>query len=133
MSAVLADTHSILWFLFEPGNLTPAADAALTAAFRSGARIFVSTISPVEVRYLVEKGRLPAHYLDDLLAVIADPLTPIADRDVDMAVARATEHIPRGIVPELPDRIIAATALVHSLPLVTADTRLRAAPIPTIW
>src|SRR5882724_8487033 len=106
MRAVLADTHSILWFLFEPAKLTPAADTALTSAFRSGAGIFVSTITPVEVRYLVEKGRLPMNYLDDLLAAIANPQTPIDAQDVDMAVALATEHIPRRIVPELLDRII---------------------------
>jgi predicted nucleic acid-binding protein len=52
---------------------------------------------------------------------------------VTVEVARATEHIPRSIVPDLPDRIIAATALVLGLPLVTADRQIRAAPIPTIW
>jgi len=37
------------------------------------------------------------------------------------------------MVPDLPDRIIAATALSHNLPLVTADHKIRASRIPTIW
>jgi PIN domain nuclease of toxin-antitoxin system len=133
VSAVLADTHSIIWHLFDPGKLSAAADAAFNGAIRLGGVIYVSAISPIEVRYLVEKSKLPPAYLADLLAVIDNPVTAIRALTVDMAVARATEHVPRSVVPDLPDRIIAATALVHGLPLVTADSKLRASAVPTIW
>lgn len=133
MSALLADTHVILWHLFAPSRLSPTADAAFKACIQSRTEVFVCTITLVEVRYLTEKGRVPQHYLSDLLTAIADPTTLILALPVTLDIALATEHIPRRIVPELLDRIIAATALAHNLPLVTADTRLRAAPIPTIW
>jgi PIN domain nuclease of toxin-antitoxin system len=133
MSAVLADTHVILWHLFEPHKLSPTANAILTAAIQAAAPIYVSAITPIEVRYLVERYRLPAHYLADLLAAIDDPATVIDSLDVTIDVARATEHIPRSVVPDMPDRIIAATALARNLPLVTADSRIRSAPIQTIW
>ena len=35
-------------------------------------------------------------------------------------------QIPRDVVPDMPDRIIAATALSNSLPLVTRDLKIRA-------
>ncbi len=133
MSAVAADTHVILWHLFEPGRLTPAADAALNAAKQAGSAIVRSTISVVEVRYLAEKGRIPSNYLTDLISAVTDSASSIVATPVTLDVARATEHIPRAIVPELPDRIIAATALVLGVPPVTADLRLRACPVPTVW
>jgi predicted nucleic acid-binding protein len=52
---------------------------------------------------------------------------------VDAGVADALPNIPRDVVPDMPDRIIAATALHLGLPLVTRDRRLQAAGIQTIW
>ena len=37
------------------------------------------------------------------------------------------------VVPEMPDWIIAATALALGLPLVTRDLRIRSTSVPTIW
>jgi predicted nucleic acid-binding protein len=48
-------------------------------------------------------------------------------------VARALRQISREVVPDMPDRIIAATALYFHLPLITRDARIRAASIQTIW
>ncbi len=42
-------------------------------------------------------------------------------------------EVPRETVPDMPDRIIAATALRHNLPLLTRDSRIQAAGIKTIW
>jgi predicted nucleic acid-binding protein len=52
---------------------------------------------------------------------------------VDAGVADALPKIPRDVVPDMPDRIIAATALHLGLPLVTRDRRIQAAGIQTIW
>ena len=133
MSAVLADTHATLWYLSDPSRLSADASAALTAAESGGDFIYFSAISLVEVMYLVEKHRLPPTAWGNLLAVVDDPTRLLRVLPVDVAVARALERIPRDIVPDMPDRIIAATALAHGLPLVTADARIRAAPVPTIW
>jgi PIN domain nuclease of toxin-antitoxin system len=45
----------------------------------------------------------------------------------------ALEKIPRSVVPDMPDRFIAATALHLGVPLVTRDRRLQSAGIQTIW
>lgn len=133
MSAVLADSHTILWYLFEPGKLSPAADSALVNAVHSGNRIYISTITIIEVRYLVEKLKVALTSCDDLIAAIDDPAIPMEALAIDLAVARALHLVPRNAVPDMPDRIIAATALVHKLPLVTADQKLLASSVPTIW
>jgi predicted nucleic acid-binding protein len=49
------------------------------------------------------------------------------------ADADALPNVPRDAAPDMPDRIIAATALHLGLPLVTRDRRLQAAGIQTIW
>ena len=115
--------------LFELTRLSVAADAALTGAVQSGSFIYISVITVSEVRYLVEKYKLPATVWNDLLVALADPAVPVES----LAVGRAVQRIARSIVPDLPDRILAATALVHNLPLVTADTKIQSAPITTIW
>jgi PIN domain nuclease of toxin-antitoxin system len=133
MNGILADTHAVIWYLFEPSQLSSAADAALSGAVRAGEMIYVSAISVIEVRYLVEKNKVPPTTFDDLIADLFDPAMPVNLLSVDMDVVRAVEHIPRAIVPDLPDRIIAATALAHNLTLVTRDPKIRAASIRTIW
>jgi len=47
--------------------------------------------------------------------------------------ARSLPLVPRDLVPEMPDRIIAATALRLDLPLITRDGRIASAGIKTIW
>jgi PIN domain nuclease of toxin-antitoxin system len=41
--------------------------------------------------------------------------------------------IPRNEVPELPDRIIAATATLLAVPLISRDRTIRASSVKTVW
>ena len=53
---------------------------------------------------------------------------------MDILVAKTLAKIPRETVPEMCDRIIAATALYLGLPLVTKDHKIRNLDvIQTIW
>jgi len=45
---------------------------------------------------------------------------------LNLAVVEALERIPRSVVPDMPDRIIAATALLLELPLLTRDSAIEA-------
>jgi PIN domain nuclease of toxin-antitoxin system len=133
MGPVAADTHAALWYLLELSQLSAAADHALTQADQPGAGIFLSAISVVEVIYLVEKGKLPQASLDALVATLSDPAEAMYLLAVEIGVTQAVHHIPRGLVPDMPDRIIAATAWAHELRLVTCDPDIRATSLPTIW
>jgi predicted nucleic acid-binding protein len=52
---------------------------------------------------------------------------------MDRAVVDAVEIVSRNDVPDMPDRIVAATALALQLPLVSRDARIRASQVQTIW
>src|SRR5271155_5374539 len=79
MSDVLADTHVLVWSLFDPGRMSPAALSALTAASLSR-RIFISAITLVEVNYLSGKKTFPYSGVLQLPGGIAMAVTiPPAD------------------------------------------------------
>jgi len=133
MPGVLADTHAALWFLYDLARLSALARNALRQAVSTGSPIYLASISLVEVRYLVEKGRLPEEAAQRLEGALAPTATALTLAPLDLGVAQALARIPRNAVPDMPDRIIAATALHLDVPLVTRDGMIRAAPITTIW
>jgi PIN domain nuclease of toxin-antitoxin system len=134
MAAIVADTHAVLWAILKlEDRLSPAALEAFKEAEQQGDPVYISSISLVETRYLEEKGkplpgtlnRLHGELNADDASLILIPLT--------RAVADAFAQIPRDQVPDMPDRIIAATALYLNLPPVTRDHQIQAASITTIW
>ncbi|MHC5731041.1 MAG: PIN domain-containing protein, partial [Nostoc sp.] len=71
---------------------------------------------------------------EQLIEALSNPGTGLAIVPLDITIAQALSLIPRDIVPDMPDRIIAATALYLRLPLVTRDLRIQALTIiQTIW
>ncbi len=132
MAAVL-DTHAAIWYLRPSKELSPTALQAIRRAVSSGRPIYVSAISLVETIFLVERGGLPLEALRRLEAVLEDPASGLIVAPVDAAVADAVYKIPRTAVPDMPDRIIAATAFHLGLPLITRDQRIKSAGIKTIW
>lgn len=132
MTGVLADTHALLWLLYDDARLSTRARAALVHGHRDVA-LHVSAISLVEIVYLIDKQRLSPEVWPRMVAAVEHADLPITVLPVDETVAAAVARVPLTDVPDMPDRIIAATALVAELPLVTRDARLRAAGLETIW
>jgi predicted nucleic acid-binding protein len=87
--------------------------------------IFIPTIVVVELRYLVEKRTLTEQECQDLITTLKDPTTAPTVAPLDLLAAETLEQIPRSIVPDMPDRIIAATALALGFPLVTRDHKIQ--------
>lgn len=133
MKRVLADTHALLWYLYDAARLSAAASGALTAATTKGGVLYLSAISLVEMTYLAEKGRIEEEVVHRVAAALNDPETSLAVIALDRVIAESVGLIPRALVPDMPDRIIAATALHLGLPLVTRDRAIQGAGIETIW
>ena len=133
MPSVVVDTHAALWYLFDDPRLSPIAGAALDQATREGAPILLPSICLVETTYLVEKGRVKVAALERLISALDEDEPVFILAPLDRAVAAAVRQISRSVIPDLPDRVIAATALALGVPLVTRDAGIRAAWIQAIW
>jgi PIN domain nuclease of toxin-antitoxin system len=133
MSAVVADTHAAIWLLMDEERLSKAAREAFAAAFAAGASVYVCAVSLVELAYLIERRRLAEEVWQRVCNALADPRTALEIVAIDAALAQSIRGIPAAQVPEMPDRIIAATALMLDLPLVTRDRRITASPVRTVW
>ncbi|MCP9493157.1 MAG: type II toxin-antitoxin system VapC family toxin [Pyrinomonadaceae bacterium MAG19_C2-C3] len=133
MSAVVADTHSVVWYLLNSPLLSVAAQTAMNNATNGGNAIYVSAISLIEVTYLVEKNRLSNIALQRLENALTQSSSGIIAVSIDIPIAQTLSRVMRADVPDMPDRIIAATALHLSVPLVTRDGKIRASNVVTIW
>ena len=136
MAAVVVDTHAAVWYLLNAKSLSSNAQRAMDEAVQAGDPVYVSSISfisLVEVVYLVEKGKLPAVVLDRLTHALSEPDSGFVIAPLNLTVALAIPRISRETVPDMPDRIIAATALDLGLRLVTRDSEISNTGIETIW
>lgn len=131
MIVAVADTHTLVWALYDDARLSAAARAALMA--RPDGKIGASAISLAEIVYLEEKQRLAGGTFARLAAVLADPGSSLEEVPVDAAVIRAMTRIPRTSIPDLPDRIIAASAVHLGVPVISRDGKIRASQLSTIW
>jgi len=125
--ALVLDTHAVIWYLSDSKQLSPIARTTIATEEKKSAGVFVSAISLVEIVYLAERGRLPSAALKRLEDALRDPAGSMVVAPLDAAVAQAVRRISREAVPDMPDRIIAATALHLNAELVTRDRRLREA------
>ncbi len=133
MPAVTVDTHAIVWYLSVDPRLSVNAAAAFDQAVSEGELIHVPSICLVELTYLVEKGRIPEIARQRLLKALDDPSTSCRLAPLDRRVADVLEFVSRSEVPDMPDRIVCATALALRVPLISRDGKIRASQIQTIW
>jgi len=133
MIIAVADTHTAIWYLFSDPRLSKAASAFIDETIGAGDHVGVSAISLAEMVYLTEKSRIPANALNELHAAMADPKSVLQHMPLDEAVAMKMPEVSRQDIPDLPDRVIAATAQLHRIPLLSRDGRIRSSNITTIW
>ncbi len=91
-AAVVADTHTLIWFLLNPARLSEAALSALQSAEATGEAIQIATITLVEMRYLVEKKAITEADFQFCLATLKDPFTAPTDASLRHRTRYARPH-----------------------------------------
>ncbi len=134
MNRYVTDTHPLIWALSNDSRLSVKARSIFAEADAGRAIIIVPPIVVIEMVYLSEKGRIPAQLVDDLLAKVARPGLSYRLAELDASVISALREVSRDLIPEMPDRIIAATAKAAGAELITRDGLITASGlVPVIW
>jgi PIN domain nuclease of toxin-antitoxin system len=133
MRSLVADTHAAVWYITNSPRLSEPARVAMRQTIESGYPVFISAVSLVELVYLREKSRIAPDVWHQIMQVLHRNDSGLQAVSFHPEMAEVLEQLPREILPDMPDRMIAATALYLGLPLVTADHRIRKAKLVTIW
>lgn len=125
---LLLDTHALVWLASDQMQLT---DLGKTLIQRASGRLFLSAISSLELALLVKRNRLelplpPQQFVADSIRQHG-----ITEIPVDSTIAMAAALLP-DIHSDPFDRILAATALLHGLQLLSKDSVLRQYPGVTV-
>jgi len=117
---LLLDTHIWLWSLLAPENLSRRVAKALEDPKNE---LWLSAMSTWELVMLVERKHVTLEKPVDAWIREAMAAVPLREAPITHEIALGTQHIllPHG---DPVDRLIAATARVLELTLVTADERL---------
>lgn len=136
-----ADTHALLWHLQEmlalgrrrARGLSGRARRIFAAADDGREVVLIPSIVLAELTYLSERGVVPPALLDRLLADLARTPDNYRMIPLDLTVVTHLRDIPPSDVPEMPDRIIAATAKATGTKLLSRDTSLGTAGVRVVW
>ncbi len=125
----LLDTHALLWAATDEERLSnKAARAIATTPYE---QLAISDVTLQEIGLLLHSGRIklagsPTTVLGRLLNYVT--VLPIT---LEIAIAAPALALPHG---DQFDRIIAATAKIHRLPLITKDANITdAGVVGTVW
>jgi len=128
----LVDTHVVLWLALEPDRISKKARAVIEQTRQGGHGLAISDITLLEIATAENKGRVTLNSsLETFLSEIEARFVvlPITGKVCVRAMG-----FPATYPKDPADRIIAATAIVEGLPLVTADDAIRRSmALPTIW
>jgi len=129
---ILLDTHVLIWLSYDHSRISPNAKAAIKAARHKERGLAVSAITLVEIARLSSQGRV--NLIPDIETFLLDVEQRFVVLPITANIAIQTYDLPSSFPKDPVDRIIAATALIEDLSLVTADKEIRKSrAVPTIW
>jgi len=130
---IVLDTHAWVWWIGSPEKLSGEAREAIDRAMEQE-RVHIPSISCWEVATLVRKGRLTLTLPVEDWVARSEALPFVQFVPLDNRIALRSNRLPGDFHEDPADRIIVATALALSLPLVSKDTKIRDYPhVETIW
>jgi PIN domain nuclease of toxin-antitoxin system len=130
---ILLDTQAAAWLVTRPRRLSSvAADAIRRHKLRNGLAIASASLMELAVMLAAGEIRPTGTPREWLRAFLAESGVVVRDLTVDIAAVAA--YLPPSFPGDPFDRLIAATAIVERLPLVTSDTRIqKSRVVHTIW
>lgn len=126
----VADTHSLIWYLYASPRLGKAAHAAFESVGRGEARLIVPAIVIAEFVYIAERGKVAVDVDVVIRKLSANPAIEISPLSVERVLAM------RGLssIPEMHDRLIASEARQRGARIITRDTVIRDAKVAgMVW
>lgn len=116
MSSYVTDTQALVKFMEGKKVINAASHEAFQAADRGESSIIIPAIVLMEVLYLFEKNRIPVGllHMEDLMESNNYQFEPLS-----LEILKVGTEITD--IPELHDRLIAATARYLDLPIITND------------
>lgn len=133
MIQAVADSHAMHWYIFTDSRLSDTARKIIERTAANGNQIAISSITLAEIIYLSEKGRIHSDTFTRLLLALERPDPLFVEAPFDRHIAEAMTKVDRNEIPDLPDRIIAATGLHLGVPIITADRKITNSSVSTIW
>ena len=99
---------------------------------REDTAIAVATITLWEIAWLAQSGRIAV--VGSVESFVRETVARVILRPATPEIAALAVRLPKDFPKDPSDRLIAATAMVEGMPLVTADTRIRRSKaVETIW
>jgi PIN domain nuclease of toxin-antitoxin system len=131
---IVLDTHVLIWWVNGDKRLSQKALKTIEKELRGEGQVMISAISAWEIAMLVEKSRLALTMdIDDWLKTVAS-IEGVSFVPVDNDLAVQSVRLPGKFHPDPADRLIVALARHHSVPLLTADAKIRDYQhVKTIW
>jgi len=130
----VTDTHSLLWHLYWPQRLGPAAKQVFSDAETGRACIHVPAVVVAEVLMVIQKGRLSGVDLNRVVPHL-ESMEQSSNYSL-MSLTPATVIASRlfTLIPDIFDRLIVTEAKLLGFPLLTKDPIIHDSGIvPTVW
>lgn len=119
----ICDTHVLIFWQNNPKKLSKPAKKALAKALASKT-LACCDISLWEIAMLVKSNKLRSdinakQYMQDIILTMSLTVLPITAKIAELSQQDIFIH------KDPADRLIAATAIAHKCPLITADSKLQ--------
>ena len=122
----------MVWLAFEQDQLSRKARAAIDDTRKNGSALAISDITLLELATLASKDRI--HLDISLETFLQEVESRFLVLPMNGRVCARAASLPKTYPTDPADRIIAATALVEGLHLVTADRQIRKSKaVQTVW
>ncbi len=127
MNDYVADTHALYWYLTSDPRLGTQAQAAFKQAASGNAKIWVSSIVLAEMFYLLEKQGRPF-----LFSELFEKLEQAEQFTfIDFVAEDTLQFKYFSAIPEMHDRIVAASAAKLAAACLTKDEKIIASGLVT--